>query len=46
MCVIRNDNTPALRLALKEGFIVQGIRMATDKQLFIELIRGNKIIKN
>ena len=40
MCVIRNDNSPALRLALKEGFIVHGIRQDTGRNLYVELIRG------
>lgn len=39
MIWIRNDNIPALKVALSAGFEIIGIRMATDKSLYVELLR-------
>lgn len=39
MIWIRNDNIPALKVALSTNFKIIGIRMATDKGLYVELLR-------
>ena len=39
LTLIRNDNSPALRLSLAAGFQIIGVRQATNKQLFVELLQ-------
>ncbi|RQW92651.1 MAG: hypothetical protein EHM79_00410 [Geobacter sp.] len=39
MIWIRNDNIPALKIALSNNFRIIGTRMATDRNLYIELLR-------
>lgn len=38
--IVENTNTPMIRLALKENFIIHGVRIATDKTTYVEMIRG------
>ncbi|MCK4328796.1 hypothetical protein KAX02_03030 [candidate division WOR-3 bacterium] len=40
MIVIKNDNIPAIKMALWGGFKIVGIRMATNKDLYVEFLRG------
>ena len=39
MIWIKNDNIAALKIALSGDFKIIGIRMATDKNLYIELLK-------
>lgn len=39
MCLISNKNSSALRLTLKEGFLIHGIRQDTLGDLYVELIK-------
>ncbi len=39
MVVIKNDNITALKIALNEGFIINGVRQDTGKNLYVELVR-------
>ena len=40
LTMIRNDNSPALRLTLAAGFEIIGTRQDTDKNLYVEFIKG------
>ena len=41
-CMIQNINIPAIKLALNENFVINGIRQDSRKKLYIEMIRGEK----
>lgn len=39
MILIENNNIPAIKVALFGGFKIVGIRMATDKNLYVEFLK-------
>ena len=42
MTLIQNDDTKALKMAIKLGFKIIGTRMDTVKNLWVEMIRGRE----
>ena len=40
LAAIRNDNIVAIKIAMNEGFVINGIRQDTGKNIYVELIRG------
>ena len=43
--LIKNDNITAIKIALHEGFKIYGIRQDTEKNLYVEFIKGGLIWK-
>ena len=40
--IVENTNAAMIRLALKEGFIIHGVRVATDHTTYVEMIKGDE----
>lgn len=38
-CMIKNNNIPAIKLAINQGFIINGIKQDKQKNLYIEMLR-------